>query len=911
MKKISSKDGDQSVNVSLTLSQKVSSLKVRRLLAVLGFAISAGTVGVLVSQQSANNSLKATPVATSPRTLSDVMSQNQDRKYEMARVAIASGAWDVAQGVILHEVREDETLWKLTQVYQVDAAAIAASNNISANTELQPGMKLMIPPVNGLVHKVKSGDTLEAISTYYNVPKNEIIKFTSLASGDFLAIDQPLVIPGNVSTLMQVKEAHVKRQLVAEKERLVQRLQELESKKAKATLASTGANNGGSKPTATNPNNENAIAKQPKFVAYRVQNGDTIETIARRNGISQKAIIEANKLENPQWLELNQELKLPQERSLPNIQTVAASNEKPLKEISASIADLSPSNSASNSLANGAQPPVAVSKPSSSPKEAAQAAPVQAAQIRVSAATPMVLPNVTAENSNNTSTASTLQPTAPVIKVAAANQPSPWDGLVQLSGNQSNSNRLPSTPAQEQSSSSLLKPTAMQPSLPVANEPVVKIAAALLPFTPDQLFGDLGGNAKKNSAISSSSINLPARSIAAPLIPAAISAEQYSANRNNPIEANAGQPVSEPKIQFAPKLAKVFSIPQIPPSLVSEQRVTLQNSPFEVQNQPVAEPRTESRPESPTLTEGTKSSPVAAVSVPSIPANRAIDQASNSTSQPLSVISQPASEPNVQIPARLAASLAPKVPALESVEQQVTTTGKPNQVALMPDPETRMVSLEVRRLESEVDQLSAKLRDAEIKEAARKAEEARKLEAARIASASLNVSPNPDRNFDASRSAIANPGDRSGVAPQLPTLTASAYLPDVQDYGLSTGFIWPADGVFTSGFGWRWGRIHAGIDIAAPIGTPILAAASGTVEFAGWSDGGYGNMIDIRHADGTITRYAHMNDLYVKEGQTVSQSQTIGAMGSTGFSTGPHLHFEIRPNGGSAIDPMVFLASAK
>lgn len=194
MKKISSKDGDLAVNVSLTLSQKVSSLKVRRLLAVLGFAISAGTVGVLVSQQSANNSLKATPVATSPRTLSDVMSQNQDRKYEMARIAIASGAWDVAQGVIVHEVREDETLWKLTQVYQVDAAAIAASNNISANTELQHGMKLVIPPVNGLVHKVKSGDTLEAISSYYNVPKNEIIKFTSLASGDFLAIDQPLVI---------------------------------------------------------------------------------------------------------------------------------------------------------------------------------------------------------------------------------------------------------------------------------------------------------------------------------------------------------------------------------------------------------------------------------------------------------------------------------------------------------------------------------------------------------------------------------------------------------------------------------------------------------------------------------------------------------------------------------------------
>jgi len=256
LKKISSKDEELTTNVSLTLADKVSSLKVRRSLAAIGFALSAGTVGVLVSQQSANNNLKATPVTTSSRTLADVMAQNQERKYEMARTAIASGIWDNTQGVTVHEVREDETLWKLTQIYQVDAAAIAASNGISANTELQPRMKLMIPPVNGLVHKVKPGDTLEAISSYYNVPKNEIIKFTSLSSGDFLAIDQPLVIPGNVATLMQVKEGHVRRQLLAEKERLMQRLQELEGKKSTATLA-----------VADSKDNlaDSVISKQPKL----------------------------------------------------------------------------------------------------------------------------------------------------------------------------------------------------------------------------------------------------------------------------------------------------------------------------------------------------------------------------------------------------------------------------------------------------------------------------------------------------------------------------------------------------------------------------------------------------------------------------------------------------------------------
>ncbi|WP_146048758.1 peptidoglycan DD-metalloendopeptidase family protein [Pseudanabaena sp. BC1403] len=837
MKKISSKDEDLKPNVSLTLSDKMSSLKVRRSLAVLGFALSAGTVGVLVNQQTANNNLKALPVAASSQTLTDVMAQNQDRKYEMARTAIASGIWDNSQGVIVHEVREDETLWKLTQVYQVDAAAIAASNNISANTELQPGTKLVIPPVNGLVHKVKSGDTLEAISSYYNVPKSEIIKYTSLSSGDFLAIDQSLVIPGNVSTLMQVKEGHVKRQLVAEKERLMQRLQELEGKKAVATLASNS-----SKPTLA----ENAIAKQPKYTSYRVQNGDTIETVARRYGITQKSIIEANKLENPQWLELNQELKLPQERNLPSTQTVASVNEKPIKQIPSPVASLS---------------------------ETTRLEPTRVEAVRVTAATPMVLPK-------------------DAVKIAAANRVSPWDGLMQLTGTEASAN-LPIAPAQEQSNSLQTKATAIQPSLPVAGEPAIKVAVALFPFAPNQLLGELGApNNKKSPAMSSTALNLPARSIATPSIPAASASEQFNNNRSIPIEANFAQPVAEPKIQFSPRVAAALSIPQIPTALIKEQRVNVGNTPAETLNQPAAEPVT-------------KPTPVAAISTPTIPANQAIEQSNNSNSEPISAISQPASEPNVQIPARLAANLAPKVPASASVEQQGGSIAQPNQVALLPESEARVTSLEVKLLESEVDQLNKKVRDAEIKEASRKAE------MAKIAAANLNASPNPDRNFDSNRSAIANPGDRSGISPQLPQLTASAYLPDVQDYGLSTGFIWPADGVFTSGYGWRWGRIHAGIDIAAPVGTPILAAASGVIEYATWNDGGYGNMIDIRHADGTITRYAHMNELYVKEGQTVSQGQTIGAMGSTGFSTGPHLHFEIRPNGGSAIDPMAFLASAK
>jgi murein DD-endopeptidase MepM/ murein hydrolase activator NlpD len=120
----------------------------------------------------------------------------------------------------------------------------------------------------------------------------------------------------------------------------------------------------------------------------------------------------------------------------------------------------------------------------------------------------------------------------------------------------------------------------------------------------------------------------------------------------------------------------------------------------------------------------------------------------------------------------------------------------------------------------------------------------------------------------------------------------------------ASGFIWPVSGVVTSGFGFRWGRMHEGIDISAPAGTPIRAAAAGTVIFAGVM-GGYGNLVIIDHGNGVATAYAHQSSIYVGGG-SVSQGTVIGAVGCTGSCTGNHLHFEVRVNG-SAVDPMGYL----
>lgn len=110
----------------------------------------------------------------------------------------------------------------------------------------------------------------------------------------------------------------------------------------------------------------------------------------------------------------------------------------------------------------------------------------------------------------------------------------------------------------------------------------------------------------------------------------------------------------------------------------------------------------------------------------------------------------------------------------------------------------------------------------------------------------------------------------------------------------------------SSEYGSRWGTTHTGIDLAAPAGTHIYSWRSGTVTFAGWS-GGYGNFIIVDHGDGFVTRYAHCSKIAVTKGQTVSQGQVIGYVGTTGNSTGNHLHFEVKING-NFVNPRNYLS---
>jgi len=147
--------------------------------------------------------------------------------------------------------------------------------------------------------------------------------------------------------------------------------------------------------------------------------------------------------------------------------------------------------------------------------------------------------------------------------------------------------------------------------------------------------------------------------------------------------------------------------------------------------------------------------------------------------------------------------------------------------------------------------------------------------------------------------------EADALAAQSAQVAAAATSGSPPPSGDGSGFAWPVSGTVVSPFGMRWGRLHAGIDIAAPTGTPVVASASGRVAYAG-SMSGYGLIVVIQHAGSIATAYAHNSSLAVAPGQSVSRGQVIASVGCTGHCYGPHVHFEVRVNG-TPVDPMGYL----
>jgi septal ring factor EnvC (AmiA/AmiB activator) len=192
-------------------------------------------------------------------------------------------------------------------------------------------------------------------------------------------------------------------------------------------------------------------------------------------------------------------------------------------------------------------------------------------------------------------------------------------------------------------------------------------------------------------------------------------------------------------------------------------------------------------------------------------------------------------------------------------------------------------------LEEESDRLEAVIRQQQEEERRRQAEERRRLEEERRREAERQRQAEQQRQASQQTQQAAQPASSSGSAG-----------------GGGGSYVWPICAPVTSEYGPRWGTIHRGIDLGASTGTPIGASAAGRVIFAGWQ-GGYGNLVVIDHGNGVATAYAHMSSIAAGVGANVSQRQVIGYVGSTGDSTGPHLHLEFRVNG-TAVNPRQYLS---
>jgi murein DD-endopeptidase MepM/ murein hydrolase activator NlpD len=217
--------------------------------------------------------------------------------------------------------------------------------------------------------------------------------------------------------------------------------------------------------------------------------------------------------------------------------------------------------------------------------------------------------------------------------------------------------------------------------------------------------------------------------------------------------------------------------------------------------------------------------------------------------------------------------------------------------------EVRVARLETARIKAEVAEETAILAEKTAAERAARAQliaQQAALAAARDDKQGLLAGVRQERHEDQENLEEMQAAS-AAIAAQIQNAPPSASPPSSPS---AAGFVWPVSGPVTSGFGWRWGRMHEGIDISAACGTPIRAAAAGTVIYAGWMSG-YGNITIIDHGGGIATAYGHQSSISVGGG-SVAQGQVIGAVGNTGFSTGCHLHFEVRVNG-APVDPLGYL----
>ena len=770
--------------------------------AMIGLAISMGASGLLLPQQG-DEAMAVEPIAASPslptgavtpetsistRTEAEPEVSSASKASEPKRETIAS-----KPPVIKHQVEQGQTLWELSQNYEVQPEAIAASNKIEPSGTLSVGQTLKIPAVNGIVHEVKAGETVETVSKSYGVESTQL---QTEASGKLQA-GASVTVPGQVNDLLKARQDLAIENLKEKRNRLNESLAELRSEES-SNLSKPSAKAESSSTGAVPP----VMLKSEQPVVIPVPTPE----IAASPTVSSEG-------RQPFQYPVVIPVPTPETATSPKVESHRAS-----------------------------QSPASVVIPVPTPDTAASLA--------VESKSPPQLPSVVVNPAAMPATTDSgaAQPQAIVIpKISTDPVPVPEVGA---------------------------KPPVAEP---VVIQPLVASRSAnVYQVKPGDTLDAI--------------------------------ARRYGLSRDELIQVNG---INNPNLI---RVNQQLKIPSSQPAGTTPQPVTLLPGITSNSNN-IASRQEQPKVETPLLVVPTLPTPVA----PTVPPQLQFQPpaASSPVLAQSNLSNEIPTNPTVVVDARrnqtANSNYNPYVERLRAdvlkVREDYRRQGANAQVNIASNVVVPTVPVAPPRLANQATlprtnpEFNPQRYQQETQQAAIPIDVPAPANSAATSQQQLvAVAPAPADSYNPM---LQIPVGQT-VSPELPPLSApDMYLPDSP--ARFNGYMWPTKGVLTSGYGMRWGRMHKGIDIAAPIGTPIFAAASGVVVTAGWNSGGYGNLVEIQHPDGSLTLYAHNNRILVRSGQEVVQGEQISEMGSTGYSTGPHLHFEVHPTGRGAVNPIAYL----
>ncbi|HEY9611778.1 peptidoglycan DD-metalloendopeptidase family protein [Allocoleopsis sp.] len=859
--------------VGATIPTDANNRRARTSAAMIGLAISMSATG-LVLPRHGDEAMAVEPIASEP-TIPNVPTASEASTSPapaaepkvVATVALSASvkpelarkeSQPAQKPVVEHQVKKGETLWEISKTYEVQPEAITASNNIQSSEVLPVGQKLKIPAVNGIVHEVKPGDTVEKLSESYGVQPTHLQASALVSESGQLKTGESVTVPGNVNDLLKARQDVALKRLKEHGNRLNESLAELWSEEStnssiQATIPTQEAStdesaNSVTLPSAVLKTKEPFATPQPMATAMSTPVVIPVPTpeMAASPFVAPKATGQAES-------SVVIPVPTPEMAASPFVMPKSTGQAEssvvipvPTPEMAASpfVTPKSARQSESSVVAPVPTPEMAAS-PFVTPKSAGQAESSVVIPVPTPemAASPFVAPKV--------STIPTLR-TAPFPSPETAAKPQvPQPVVIESLGTASTANVYHVKPGDTLDAiarrNGVSRATLMQAN--GLNNPHLLRIDQQLAIPKAQPTGHT------NQTVA--------------LLPGIDS--KYS-------RTVSGQ---EPQGVTVPTLAVPTPPDQIQP-VVSAER--LSQSPSAPRTGVVGSSNVEGAKPNPTLVADSK------------PSQSDNSQQSLYVEKLKSDILRLRQEYRQERGSGQAGTSTNVVVPVVSTSVPSTLNDASTPVRINPEfaSKSRSESLQANRAKRQQDLEQSSSIPIEVPPP--------ETTALTRPQGLLATAPAPAGTY--------NPNTRTPigetVSPELPSLSApDMYRPDGSTE--FNGYIWPTKGVLTSGYGWRWGRMHKGIDIAAPIGTPVVAAAPGVVVSAGWNSGGYGNLVEIQHADGSLTLYAHNNKILVRRGQQVEQGQQISEMGSTGFSTGPHCHFEVHPNGRGAVNPIAYL----